>query len=130
MFIAGGIGITPFRSMIKYLLDIRQRRPIVLFYVNKTVDDIVYQDVFDRARQQFGLKTIYSLTDKSQVPPGWKGEVGHITPELIKAAVPDYKRCVFYISGRQYMVDSSRKLLRNLKVDTKRIKTDYFQGLA
>src|SRR6266545_4588090 len=43
VFIAGGIGITPFRSMLKYLVDARQPRPIVLFYANRTVDEIVYK---------------------------------------------------------------------------------------
>src|SRR5260370_1410080 len=45
VFIAGGIGITPFRSMLKYLLDTHQRRDIVMFYANRRVDEIVYKDV-------------------------------------------------------------------------------------
>ena len=56
--IAGGIGITPFRSMLKYLLDTRQRRPITLFYANRRVDDIVYRDVLDQAYYDLGIKTI------------------------------------------------------------------------
>ena len=49
VFIAGGIGITPFRSMLRYLLDKHEVRPIVLFYSNRTVNDIVYVDVLERA---------------------------------------------------------------------------------
>lgn len=44
VFIAGGIGITPFRSMLKYLLDTQQRRDIVLIYVNKAAQEIVYAE--------------------------------------------------------------------------------------
>jgi ferredoxin-NADP reductase len=47
VFIAGGIGITPFRSMVKYLKDINEMRDIILFYCNKTEDEIVYKEIFD-----------------------------------------------------------------------------------
>jgi ferredoxin-NADP reductase len=132
VFIAGGIGITPFRSMIKYLLDTQQRRPVVLFYVNKTVQDIVYKDVLDRAQKELGIKTVYTVTDtrKMPPPPWWKGKVGYITPQMMKAEVPDYRKCIFYISGPKGMVDSFKELLRRLNVDGSQIRTDYFSGLA
>src|SRR5205085_5550052 len=90
VFIAGGIGITPFRSMIKYLLDKHQRRPIVIFYINRTVSDVVYRDVLDKAQQLLGIKTIHMLTDKTKVPTGWSGKVGYINGRMFKAEVPDY----------------------------------------
>jgi ferredoxin-NADP reductase len=130
VFIAGGIGITPFRSMIKYLLDTQQWRPIVLFYANKSVKDIVYQDVFDQAQKNLGLKTIYTVTDARHLPAAWRGKVGRISPQLIKAEVPDYMDCVFYISGPRSLVDSFKELLRQLKVPDTHIKTDFFAGLA
>jgi ferredoxin-NADP reductase len=130
VLIAGGIGITPFRSMIKYLLDTHQRRPIVLFYVNKTVNDIVYQDVFDQARQELGIKTIYTVTDPRSLPAAWKGKVGHISPRLIQAEVPDYADCIFYLSGPRGMVGSFKELLGRLNVKGAHIKTDFFPGLV
>lgn len=130
VFIAGGIGITPFRSMIKYLLDTAQPRPIVLFYVNQTVYDIVYQDVFDQAQERLGIQTIYIVTDKTQVPAEWQGKVGYITPQLIKDAVPEYDKCTFYISGPKGMIDSFKEMLRWLHVKDSHIKTDLFAGLA
>lgn len=130
VFIAGGIGITPFRSMIKYLLDTHQRRPIVLFYVNRAVDDLVYQDVFDQARRELGIKTVYTITDTRMVPAAWQGRTGRLTPQLIKAEVPDYRKCVFYISGPKGMVDSFKDLLNQLQVDAARIKTDFFPGFV
>ena len=51
VFIAGGIGVTPFRSMIKYLVDTKQTRDIAMVYANKSVDDIAYKDFFDQANQ-------------------------------------------------------------------------------
>jgi len=57
VFLAGGIGITPFRSQIKYLIDTKQKRDIILFYSNRTPADIAYKEIFDQAQINFGLKT-------------------------------------------------------------------------
>lgn len=130
VFIAGGIGITPFRSMIKYLLDSGQRRPITLFYANRRIGDIVYKDVLDQAEQRLGIKTIYVVTDTLRPPPGWRGRVGHISPQMIAEEVPDYRNCTFYISGPPNMVDACKELLLHMQVAGSRIKTDLFSGLA
>ena len=130
VFIAGGIGVTPFRSMIKYLLDSRQRRPIVLLYANRQANEFVYVDVFERARSVLGIKTVYTITDTRNVPAWWRGRVGRISPQLIQAEVPDYRHCLFYISGPKGMIDSFKELLRQLHVHETRIKSDFFSGLA
>ena len=130
VFIAGGIGITPFRSMIKYLLDTGQSRPIVLFYAGKTANEFVYQDIFDQAQQELGIKTIYSVTDPRRLPLAWTGKVGRITPQLIRSQVPDYLECVYYISGPQTMVDSFKNVLSEMGITPSHIKTDLFPGLV
>ena len=130
VFIAGGIGITPYRSMLKYLLDTHQRRYITVFYANKTLNDIVYKDVLDRAQQQLGVKTVYMCTDISRLPSTWKGRVGYISPEVIREEVPDYRRCIFYISGPNALVTSVRETLRKMGIKPDHIKTDFFSGLA
>ncbi len=128
VFLAGGIGVTPFRSMIQYLMDTYQRRPIVLFYANKTADEILYREVFDRAQRDLGIEVIYTLTDARKLPASWKGRVGRLSSKLIQAVVPEYQNCTFYISGPNAMVDSFNGLLRDLGVAPARIKTDFFPG--
>lgn len=130
ILIAGGIGVTPFRSMIKYLLDRRQRRPITLFYAAKKVDDIVYRDIFDRAWQELGIRTIYAVTDNTNLPANWSGKIGRITPELIRATVPDYREHIFYVSGPRGMVNSFKDSIARLGGDGLQVRTDYFAGLA
>ena len=130
IFIAGGIGVTPFRSMFKYLLDTRQHRPVVLFYSVKTADEIVYKDVFDRAQKELGVKVFYTLTQTESLPPGWTGKTGRITAKMIKAEVPDFHRCIFYLSGPDAMVESFKDDLRELNVRRSQIKTDYFAGFG
>jgi glycine betaine catabolism B len=130
VFIAGGIGVTPFRSMIQYLIDMHEWRPIVLFYANRTAREIVYKNVFDQAQQVLGIKTVYTLTNQRDVPASWRGKVGHITPQMIKAEVPDYSECYFYVSGPTRMVNSMKDTLHWLGVRDSHIKTDFFSGLA
>lgn len=130
VMIAGGVGVTPFRSMIKYLLDTHQRRPITLFYANRSINDIIYKDIFDRAQHELGIQIVYTVTDTATLPSYWTGATGRITPELIRQTVPDYQSCLFYISGPRSMVDSFKESLSQMKVPASRIKTDYFVGLA
>ena len=128
VFIAGGIGITPFRSMLQHLLDVRQKRDITLFYSNKTPADAVYRDVFDRARQELGIKTVYAFTAKNMpLPPG---SIRAIDAAAIAHEVPDYRDRTFYISGPQAMVTAFRSILLEMGVGRAYIKTDYFPGFA
>ena len=129
-FIAGGIGITPFRSMIKYLVDTNSKRDIVLFYANKTIQEIVYTDVFNEAREKLGIKTIYTLTDLSKIPEGWKGYKGIIRDKIIISECPDYKERVFYLSGPHAMVVSYENVLSKMGLPSSNIKKDYFPGLV
>lgn len=130
VFIAGGIGITPFRSMIKYLVDKKEKRPIILFYTNKTIEGIVYSDVFDQAQQELTIKTIYTLTSKDKIPANWKGQKGRIDADLIRKEVPDYSERIFYISGSSLMISGFSQILHNMGILEKRIKKDFFPGFA
>lgn len=130
IFIAGGIGITPFRSMIKYLIDQNEQRPITLFYSTKTPDEIVYKDIFDEAEQRLGIKTVYALTDLNSILDTWQGERGYISESMIIKYVPDYKECLFYISGPRAMVVTFEDLLKKINVKNSSIKKDFFPGFA
>ncbi|MCD8527414.1 FAD-dependent oxidoreductase [Candidatus Woesebacteria bacterium] len=129
VFIAGGIGITPFRSMIQYLVDTKQKRAVTLFYVNKIVDDIAYKDLFDAAKKKLpGFSVVYVLTDESQVPKKWSGETGYITGEMLQRHLEDITRPLYYLSGPNAMVDAYKDVLRVNGVNEAAIKTDYFPG--
>lgn len=130
VFIAGGIGVTPFRSMIKYLVDTNQPRDIIMFYSNKNISEVVYTDIFDRAVENLGLKVIYTLTDASQVPPQWQGHVGPVDAKMIAEQVPDYKERKFYLSGPHGMVAAFEKTLSDMGVGKNSIKTDFFPGFV
>jgi ferredoxin-NADP reductase len=130
VFIAGGIGITPFRSILKYLLDTNQTRNIVLLYANKTVDEIVYLDVLEEASQKLGIRTILTLTDSTEVPKDWSGKTGRITMEMIQQEIPDYSQRYFYLSGPHAMVVSYEQILHQLSIDRHHITKDFFPGFV
>ncbi len=130
VFIAGGIGITPFRSMLKYVLDRHEVRPMTLLYANQVASDIVYTDIITQAQKELGLHAVYTLTDLKNIPPDWTGQRGYLTAEMIQQNVPEYTTARFYLSGPQGMVIAYEKLLKSLKIKRSNIVTDYFPGFA
>lgn len=115
VFIAGGIGITPFRSIIEFLLKNREKKDIVLLYSNSAASDVAFKDVFERAKE-IGVKTYYIITERD----------GYIDEKMIKEKIPDYRDRTFYVSGPELMVEVFKEMLSKMKV--KWIKTDYFPG--
>lgn len=120
VFIAGGIGITPYRSMIKYLIDNNQKRDIVVLYSAKTKDEFVYKDIFRQAQDRLGIKTIY-VDSTTQ---------GHLDSTRLAREIPDYKDRTFYISGSHGVVVAFEEILKQLSVPRRQIITDYFPGFA
>lgn len=120
VFIAGGIGITPFRSMLKYLTDKHENRDIVLFYTSRTAEDIVYREVFDTAQKQLGIRVIYIVTEIS----------GRLTSETLIKEVPDFRDRQFYLSGPHSLVEGFKGILSRMGVQGKNIKSDFFPGFA
>jgi glycine betaine catabolism B len=128
-FIAGGIGVTPFRSMTKYMIDRRESRDVVLLYGASDWKHVAYAPVFEAAHRLFGMKTIYALSSQppqSRVPYAY--QPARVTEELICREVPDFQERIFYISGTHAMVADVKRMLRNLNVPTHHIKIDFFPG--
>lgn len=127
-FIAGGIGITPFRSMVKYLSDTNDKRSAILLYGERSAEDVIYKEVFEEARAKVGLTAKYVLSSSLRSAPN---EVqGNINRQLIEREIPDYSSRIFYISGPQSMVVGVRQELRAMGVSRRNIKADYFFGYA
>ncbi len=120
VFMAGGIGVTPFRSMLKYLIDKNERRDIIVFYSNKNETEIAYKDIFDEAQQKLGIKTVYVCTEKT----------GRVNNKIIVQEIPDFKDRYFYLSGPHAMVAGFETLLKQMGIPANQIKIDFFPGYA
>ncbi len=120
VFIAGGIGITPFISMIRDIISKNTRVDVTLIYINRTQTNTAYIDLLKEAEVN-GIKTMYIFTDTQS---------GHvdISQTTIIENIPDFQNSIFYISGPHAMVVSIKNILKRLKISRSKIKTDYFPG--
>ena len=118
VFIAGGIGITPFHSILLELEKKKVQKDIILIYSNKDEEHIVFKDTLDnlaRVYNRLNIKYIFSPQRADE--------------NLIKETVPDIKEHLFYISGPMRLVKAVEESLYQLEVDKANIKKDYFPGL-
>ena len=130
VFLAGGIGITPFRSMIQYLLDNGEKREVALLYSNKKISDVAYRETFDLAEKNLGIKTVYAATSPEENISSSPNFVRRIDEKTISEKVPDYRERIFYLSGPRGRVDAFDDTLRKMGVGKKQIKKDFFPGFV
>jgi len=126
LFVAGGIGITPFLSQLDYLQDKRQPIDASLFYCNNQMEDVAYAKKLNDY-EKLGVRTVHVLKD---APENWNGEIGYLTKEMLLTYTPDVAERLIYLSGPPGMVAAYENLFRSLGVPKKNITTDYFPGLA
>jgi len=124
--LAGGIGITPFRSMIKYCTDKKLNTEITLIYGNRSEKDIVFKKEFEELKtQNKNFKPIFIINEKND---NWKGLTGFINGDIIKKEVSDYKQRVFYVCGPPKMVESLIGIINKLGISRNNIRIEYFTG--
>ncbi len=124
LFIAGGIGVTPFISHLLYLKSINRTRDIIMMCAVSSIDDLAYGDILQHA----GIKVlIVTKTDAQLLANTWTHiNESRITTAVLKANVPDIASRQVYVSGPPPMIDSAKRHLKELNVQ--RVKTDYFIG--
>ena len=113
--------------MIKYIVDKGLSANIVMFYSNRTINEILFSDIFDAASGH-GVKTVNVLTDTDKIPSDWACKTGHIDEKMLKEEMTDYKERIYYVSGPQLMVQGIEKTLRAMGIQRKHIITDFFPG--
>jgi len=125
VFIAGGIGITPFRSIIGDLAARKIRAKITLLYSNRTAD-IPFRSFLDGLLPDWSeLQPVYTVT---QPPEDWTGPRGRIDASFIERHVDDLAERVFFISGPTALVEAMRRTLSEIGVDPARVKHEAFPG--
>jgi ferredoxin-NADP reductase len=124
LYVAGGIGVTPFISHLQTLMAHKEKRNIVLIYAVNNPDEIAYKDVLMAS----GVQVVIVCKEKIiNLPHGWKQiRDFRLNKETIAKSVVDVPLRHAYISGPTPFVTSTKKALRSLQA--KRISTDYFTG--
>ena len=139
ILLSGGIGVTPFRSMIKYATDKQLPIKIMMFDSNRNERNILFRDEFDEwANRNKNLKIIYTITDEengksssASTSNSWKGERGRISKEMISKHLNqnEVNNSIFYICGPPAMLNAMKSVLKNdLKITQERIKIEEFTG--
>ncbi len=127
VFIAGGIGITPFITMMRHARHTERNLNVTLFYCNKTEADVAFGEEV-RDGSVCGVKSVHVFME---APSGaYVYEVGYITKETLEKYVTQWKEATFFISGPPGLVSAYDTLLQSLKIPSARIVTDYFPGLS
>jgi ferredoxin-NADP reductase len=114
--IAGGVGVAPFRSMLKEMIETGSKNQVQLIYFN-TADSFLFADEFTAWQQQLPDLQIHCITTKDLNRKDRE--------KLLKILIPDVNR-QFYVSGPSGMVASTIELLERFGAERKKIKVDDF----
>ena len=112
-FVAGGTGITPMISVIRWILANKIDAELFLIFANKTESDIIFRQEWERNVRDYPSFHCHLVLE--QPPPGWEGSTGLVTPEILRRHLPPPTpdTCVF-LCGPPPMVDSLEEVLKEL----------------
>jgi ferredoxin-NADP reductase len=129
VFIAGGIGITPFVSILRQATADRLPQRMVLLYSNRRPEDAAFFSELARLEASIpNFRLVATMTQVSDSRQRWDGKTGVITEALLKTTVGDLPKPVFYVVGPPGMVQAMRETLSRVGVDPDDIRSEEFYG--
>lgn len=128
IFMAGGIGVTPFHSILKYSIDKKLSLPMTLFASWKTKEEIVFDKFFKDAEKKLdNFKYIPTITHPDN-GKDWSGETGRISERLVKKYIPKVRNYRFRIAGPPALVKAMKELCVQMNVQKENIIAEDFEG--
>jgi len=129
IFLAGGIGITPFYSMSRYAAAHSLPHRITLFYSNRRPEDAAFLDEFLKLpAQNPNFTFVGTMTEMDKSTQDWNGERGYIDATMLKRYLPEAEGAIYYLAGPAGMVAALRKMLNESGVSNDNIRTEEFTG--
>ncbi len=129
VFLTGGIGITPARSIIMDATERALPHKIFLFYSNRRPEDAAFlQELTDAQARNANFKLTATMTEPEKSAQNWSGESGYINEAMLKKYIENLGEAIYYLTGPQAMVTVMRSLLSGAGVDSDNIKTEEFPG--
>jgi len=129
VFLAGGIGITPFHSMITYAFSKNLSIAITLLVSFSTAEDVFwYEKLQDIAKKNPNIRVIYTVSHPEESRIKWNGETGRISENLIRKYVQDIFKPQYFIVGPPAMVAAMEEVVKNMGVSNERIFIENFTG--
>jgi len=129
VFLTGGIGVTPVRSIILQATHDNLPHKIFLFYSNRRPEDAAFLDQLVEAQKKNPNYTfVGTMTEMEKSRRKWEGETGYITKRMLVKYIGDLTLPIYYIAGPAPMVAAMRKTLNEARVDDDNIRTEEFSG--
>lgn len=128
--LTGGIGITPFRSiLVQAIRDGGLPYRVVLFDANRQPKDAAFlAELGDLAKQDQNLSFVPTMSALAKSGQPWDGERGHIDAAMLDRHLEDVSRAIYYLTGPPRMVAALRTMLVGSDVDEDDIRTEEFTG--
>ncbi len=129
VFLAGGIGITPFLSIIRQAAHDKAPHQLHLFYSNRRPEDAAFLDrLLAAPKQNPHFHLIATMTEMNKSRRPWNGETGFINSDMISKHLPSLQGPIYYLAGPPAMVAAMRRILTGAGVDEDDIRTEEFSG--
>ena len=129
VFLAGGIGITPFLSMLRQATRDKLPHQLYLFYSNRRPEDAAFLDELQRMeKKNRNYQLIATMTEMAKSNRPWDGETGYVNKEMLVKRLKKLTGPVYYTAGPPAMVAAMRKLLNDAGVDDDNIRSEDFVG--
>jgi ferredoxin-NADP reductase len=129
VFLAGGIGITPFVSLLRQATHDRLARDLWMFYSNRRPEDAAFLDELVGLQQRNSrYRFIGTMTEMGKSSRPWSGETGFLDCAMIERHLKDLATSVYYVAGPPGLVETMQKMLAEAGVTDEAIRTDEFFG--
>jgi len=129
VFLAGGIGITPFRSMALQAARDHLPHPLFLFYANRRPEDAAFLEELQQLETENpNYHFIGTMTKPDESGKAWNGEKGHINKEMLARFIDDLTVPTYYTAGPPAMVDAMTNMLIEAGVNSDQIRAEQFAG--
>ncbi len=129
VFLAGGIGITPFRSMIVDAAERQLPHELYLFYSNRRPQDAAFlQELAEVTTRNSHFHSVPTMTQPDASAESWKGEKGYITKAMLERHLTNLTGPVYYTAGPPEMVNAMRTMLVEAGISEDDIRSEDFAG--
>jgi ferredoxin-NADP reductase len=129
VFLAGGIGITPFVSLLRQAAHDRLDHDLWMFYSNRRPEDAAFLDELVGLQQRNSrYRFIGTMTEMGKSSRAWSGETGFLDRAMLERHLKDLATSVYYVAGPPGLVETMQKMLAEAGVTVEAIRTDEFFG--
>ena len=129
VFLAGGIGITPFLSMARHAAKAELPHRIYLFYSNRRPEDAAFFDELrELEKRNPNYRLIPTMAEMEKSSRAWSGETGFISREMLERYLPDLNSPVFYFAGPPAMTMAMQSMLSSAGISENDMRSEEFYG--